>query len=473
MRCTDSGLSCTFLRGQRKSGPRSLRKPSLMRIWEAQMPDGLAIEEVNSLFADAGEPTTAPDQQRISHGLLRTVLLLYKERLYGIWPLLTAEDLIQRLEDETVSPELYSLATALCAATLSNLNQSVAHESLREPLTAESLVNESRRVRATFDYMESVTLNTILTSYFLHIFYGRQTSRSQTATFYIREAITFAHLFGMHIEEMYAHHSVKDQQVMRKLYYLLFMTERYLCIQNGLPTVLESITLPTIEHEDSPEVVAGFLNLVTLFSTPGSDFFGKWTSHSANVSMSSEQLLLIQHALQRPPEITRVSNEIQRVDVVVSQHWIRSLAWKMSILLGYVMPNGRREMNPAYPSEIAQDALRGVSQFSTEAFEVHGPGMEVKLHEIASVLADSILCLPEEHSRLLVSPRDTLKALTGLIFSIHVSNPDLRNALLRKLDTTLGSSSIPAAIDLVDQFGHQATENDEEASSIFALATVL
>ena len=165
--------------------------------------------------------------------------------------------------------------------------------------------------------MESITLNTTLTSYFLHIFYGRQPSRTQTAIFYIREAITFAQLFGMHIEDTYSRYHTKDQQVMRKLYFLLFMTERYLCINDGLPTVLESISLPIAEDEEIPDAVSGFLSLVTLFSTPGTDFFSKWTPHSSNVSINKERLLLIQYALQRPLENPKFSNDIQEVDIVV------------------------------------------------------------------------------------------------------------------------------------------------------------
>lgn len=418
----------------------------------------LLDEEATHSNMDLQQPDL--DSQRIPLPVICTVLLLYREKLYGIWPLLNAENLIRKLEGDRSDPKIYALATALCGATLSNLNQNIMHESIPMPLTATEFIEDSRRVRSTFDYMEPVTLDTILTSYFLHIFYGRQPSRTQMATFYIREAITFTHLFGMHVEETYSQHSVKDQQVMRKLYFLLFMTERYLCIQQGLPTVLQSIPLPETEDEDFPGVVTGFLNLVTLFSTPGSDFFGKWTSHGSNVSISREQLLLIQHALQRRLEISNYYNDIQMVDIVVSQHWMRSLAWKLSILLGYIMPNGKREMNVVYPSNIVQDTLSGISRFPRDAFEVHGPGMEVKLYEIATALADSILCKPEDQSCLLVGRKDTLKSLAGLLSSLNVMNPDLRHTLSQKIEVILESSSIPSALEMTEESNYLTFEDD-------------
>ena len=238
------------------------------------------------------------------------------------------------------------------------------------------------------------------------------------------------------------------------------MTERYLCIQQGLPIVLESIPLPDTDDEENPDAVTGFLNLVTLFSTPGRDFFGRWTSQGSNVTMSRDQLLLIQHALQRPLENPSYINDIQMVDIVVSQHWIRSLAWKLSVISGYVMPNGKREMNVEYPLEIAQHALRGVSQFSPAAFEVHGPGMEVKMYEIATALADSILCKPEEQSCLLVGRKDTLKSLTNFMSSLQVMNPGLRDVLAQKVEVILDSSSIPKSLELIEEDSPSSFEED-------------
>jgi hypothetical protein len=393
-----------------------------------------------------------PALQQIPLVILSIALRMYKENLYGIWPLLNVEHLIRQLSNEPSNPEIYALATSLSGATLSNLDQVILHESLLEPVSAEAFIKESRRARATFDYMEPVTLNTTLTSYFLHIFYGRQPLHKQTAVFYIREAITFAQLCGMHIEETYSQFNIKDQQVMRKLYFLLFMTERYLCIQDGLPTVLESISLPITENEEAPEVVSGFLNLVTLFSTPGTGFFNKWTSRSQNVSIDRERLVLIQHALQRRLEISKDSNDIQNVDIIVSQHWIRSLAWKLSIQLGYVNLNSRKEMNITYPLEIAQDTLGAVSSFSPRSFEVHGPGMEVKMYEIISALADSILCKPEEEqSSLLFGPREMLRSLAGIMYSLNIKSPDLRNKLSGKLEAIFGEIQIPPSLSLIDE----------------------
>jgi hypothetical protein len=117
--------------------------------------------------------------------------------------------------------------------------------------------------------------------------------------------------------------------------------------------------------------------------------------------------------------------------------------------------------------EIAQDALGGLSKFSPEAFEVHGPGMEVKIYEIANVLADSILCKPEEQSSLLVGPRETLQCLAGILFSFQVNNPDLRSKLSSKLDVILGRSMVPRGIDAAGKVNEFECDENGFSPSLF------
>jgi hypothetical protein len=400
-------------------------------------------------------PVLQLPKRRISLAAIQVVLEMYRDKLYGIWPMLSAESILHTLKSNPDDVQTYTLSMALSAATLSHLDQSVSpHDSPSEPLTANSFAQEARRVRGTFDYMEPVTIETVLTSYFLHTFYGKQPSRSQTAAFYIREAISLTQLFGMHREETYTRYSSDDQKVMRKLYFLIFMTERYLCIQDGLPTVLEPIMLPTVDGESSPDIISGFLNLVTFFNTPGTEFFSKWSSPACHASsVSSRQLLLLQRELQLPTDIPVETTDVQKLDIFATRHWIRSLAWKLSVQAGYIAPGARKEMNVSYPHQIALDALSEVGHIQPYAFEVHGPGMDVKMTEVATALADSILCLPEAEgdlgrSSFVIRPRDTLKTLCDLIYSTKSFLPELRESLYQKLEIALGYSKMCPSIDI-------------------------
>lgn len=156
--------SGTYLRHRRKSGPRSLRQSSMQKIWKEQMSAVEQLQQPNDLArrSPLASPPAPPSTRRISLTVLRIVLALYKEKLYGIWPMLSGEELLQQLQNDPRDVETYALTTALCGATLSHLNQTVTHDSLPEPMTALSFAQEARRVRTTFDYMEPVSLNTVL-----------------------------------------------------------------------------------------------------------------------------------------------------------------------------------------------------------------------------------------------------------------------------------------------------------------------
>ncbi len=140
---------------------------------------------------------------------------------------------------------------------------------------------------------------------------------------------------------------------------------------------------------------------------------------------------------------------------MVSQHWIRSLAWKLSILLGYVAPGTASSgaMSVAYPVEIAADTLRGIQMFPMQAFEVHGPGMEVKMCEIATVLADSIICSPSEDALAIkyskgAGAKAVLKCLADRIFRTQTMNPGLRDALAAKLEVALKCTDIAPGLSI-------------------------
>lgn len=490
-RCINNKLSCTYLRQRQKSGPRRLRQSS-KKIWDAQMSSAYISErsgvETHESQRDgfAADMLQSPPTRRIALSSVDAVFEIFRDNLYGIWPLLDTEDLLQQLIMDTSDVQTYTLSTALCAATLSHLDRTISQEQLQPAilLTADIFAQEAQRVRYTYDYMEPVTLATALTSYFLHIFYGKQLSRTQTAAFYIREAISFAQLLGMHTEEIYSRYSINDQRIMRKLYFLLFMTERYLCIQYGLPTILESsIALPTAETENvtldasqeplaasqSPissssrtpddSVINGFLNLVNLFTCPGNDFFNKWTTRQSQAAVSSKQLLLLQRDLQSlPSEMPPEANNIQQVDIYATRHWIRALAWKLSVQSGFVASNGvngRKEMSMLYPHQIAVDMLLEAGHIHPTVFEVHGPGMEVKMTEIASALADSIECQQvqgeSQSLSFVIRPRDTLRSICDLIFSTKVMLPHLRESLRQRFQNIFGYGKLYTTVEDIDR----------------------
>lgn len=89
------------------------------------------------------------------------------------------------------------------------------------------VLEETIRVRKGFDYMDSPSLNTLCTSYFLFgCYYGLDLHHK--AWFHLREATTLMHMMDMDKERTYQDQYDKvESSRRRRLYWLLFITERY------------------------------------------------------------------------------------------------------------------------------------------------------------------------------------------------------------------------------------------------------
>lgn len=147
--------------------------------------------------------------------------------MYPVWPIVNVERLVSILQHdtETADPEIYALATAVVAATVAQLR--LGQGSLSDDsMTADTFAAECLRVRGTCQYKSKVNLNNVRTSFFLHVYYENQQSGGSESLLYLREAISLAQMMNLHRESSYANLSLEEQQIRRRVLWLLFVTER-------------------------------------------------------------------------------------------------------------------------------------------------------------------------------------------------------------------------------------------------------
>jgi len=142
----------------------------------------------------------------------------------------------QRAQEAVVnmdrSIEAYCMIVSLCAYVMIQANMKIQPNLLERHEVAHMsnvqfghiLLEESIRVRRGYDYRESPTPYTVLTSYLYSCCYFGL-AKENTAWTYLREATTQSQLLGMHDEETYKHDPL-DTSRKRVLYWLLFMAER-------------------------------------------------------------------------------------------------------------------------------------------------------------------------------------------------------------------------------------------------------
>lgn len=151
-------------------------------------------------------------------------------------PILRRDQVQQLIGEMSNSMEAYCLIASLCAfmliqpgiATSVGLVMDEPVESITNPRMGGALVEEAVRVRKGFEYIENPTVDSVLTSFFLFgCCFGL--SRHNTAWHHLREATSQVYSLGMQNEESYQYGMPLEISRKRRLFWLLFVSERQVC----------------------------------------------------------------------------------------------------------------------------------------------------------------------------------------------------------------------------------------------------
>ena len=154
--------------------------------------------------------------------------------LYPSQPILHRQRIRDTITGMEHSVEAYCMIVALCAYVMIQSNMSVPPNVVLHGETHQVsnislgvvLLEESVRMRRAHKYIENPSLLTVTTSFF---FFGSYfcLDRDNSAWFYLREATTYAQLLEMHDEETYKIGDSIDCSRRRRLYWVLFVAERF------------------------------------------------------------------------------------------------------------------------------------------------------------------------------------------------------------------------------------------------------
>jgi hypothetical protein len=179
---------------------------------------------------------------RLPRSVFLTYVELFLDRLYPVFPVLDYHAILAALqqnplvEPRPMLPSMYCFLSALSAAVIVQLNVAgplpgfdsqaeLGPEMMPVPYSADFFASESLRARRECDFIEDTDEYTILASFFLFAYYGNL-ERSRSAWYYLREAIGFALSLGLGEPETYLGLDIETQQRRRRLFWLLFVTER-------------------------------------------------------------------------------------------------------------------------------------------------------------------------------------------------------------------------------------------------------
>lgn len=236
--CSSAGLTCTYNAVPQKKGPKGSRAKVISELRETQKQHQMANVGRQGFGLDAAQyhAAFARTPNLLSMELITSCVDYFFANLYPTQPIIHRQKVGETIGQMENNVEAYCLVTSLCAYMLIQPNM-VAPGSIPSSPESEAppqstlplgitLLHETLRVRKGHDYIESPTVWSVITSFFLFGSYFCL-DKHNTAWFHLREATTTAHIIGMHEEDTYKHFDAIESSRRRRLYWLLFVTERY------------------------------------------------------------------------------------------------------------------------------------------------------------------------------------------------------------------------------------------------------
>lgn len=385
----------------------------------------------------------------LSMELITTCVEYYFTNLYPTQPILHRQKLGEIISLMEVDLEAYCLIVSLCAYMLIQPNIQTGEvlspgaytckERQPQPalLLGPTLLQEAIRVRKAVNYQETPTILSIITSFFLfgsHFCLDKQ----NTAWFHLREATTLTHILRLQDEEHYRTPDIIENTRRRRLYWLLFITERAYALQQRRPLTLHAtIAMPTMEEDPSETVeLSGFIHLVNLFRPFDDTFVGLW--NKSRQGATPDFFLQLQKQLSDALPTYLQSVESQAVDLRCSQQWLRTMVWQLSISHGFLSSTAAENaMSFQFPIEVSRDLVSAAGGFSQHSMEVHGIGLIEKLFDVACTLTDVISCVPYEEQAMGYGPRHYLQQIITLISNLRGGQQRYMPLLMSKINETM------------------------------------
>jgi hypothetical protein len=140
----------------------------------------------------------AVETTALSARTLAWIIDEYHNQSFNVWPVIKSDVLLDQL-NSPFDANTYSLAAALCAATMAQLNLpagSEGQEKASPAMDSSYLAKECIRIREQYGYRENLDVRSALTSFFLHVYHAKINKRN-SAMMFIQEAISCAKLLEL------------------------------------------------------------------------------------------------------------------------------------------------------------------------------------------------------------------------------------------------------------------------------------
>jgi hypothetical protein len=473
--CAAAQLSCTYNAIPQKKGPKGSRAKVISELRETQRQTSLSAKvqgRNGGVVSSQSYPGLAPSEDLLSPGMVKACLEFFFTNMYPTMPILHRPRLEQQAMYMDQSLDTYCLLSSLCAFTLLQPGMVLPIGPGSDPygpesmlgtniVTGTTLMDETIRVRRGYDYLESPSLNSLCTSYFLFGSYYALDLHDK-AWFHLREATTLAHMIGMNKEETYLSYDNIEASRRRRLYWLLFVTERAYALQRQRPLTLQAtINAPSAGDDPSDPLALAhslnsFLHLVSVFRPFDDTFTALWTKARNETAPTYLAALQKQFDDVLPVYVNVADSSLN--DLQLNQQWLKTQTWHLSMATSHA-----NDPSLQLPVDVQNDLLAMASHFSSESMGLLGFRLIEKLFELSCSLSEFLYLQPASRDPFAVGPREHLRQLLNLLTVLRNRDYRFLPLLLTKVHDVLPRLANPmlqdvpenaANIDIFDGFGN-------------------
>jgi len=157
---------------------------------------------------------------------------------------------------------------------------------------------------------------------------------------------------------------------------LLIACRTYALHKHRPITLYPTIHPPSLDEVPSDRPIAVGLELmINMFKIIDDTYINLW-NRVHNTHASAAWITQIQTQLSEAVPAYFECTEVQEVQIRITQQWLRSQTWQLSVCQGLVSSvSNDIPLTFKYPIEIARDLLTISHQFSQQAMEMHGVGL--------------------------------------------------------------------------------------------------
>jgi hypothetical protein len=234
--CSSAQLSCTYNAIPQKKGPKGSRAKVISELRETQRQTSLSAKvqnRINGIACPQNNSSLSPTPGLVTAEMAKECVNFFFDHMYAQLPILDRHQVEQQIIYMEQNTDSYCLLTSLCAFIMLQPGMSMP---TGDPfnldmlpganiVSSQLLLEECLRVRKGYEYLDSISLNTLATSFFIFGCYHGQ-EMVDKAWYHLREATTMINMIGMDKEEFYHSLDASDATRRRRLYWLIFSIER-------------------------------------------------------------------------------------------------------------------------------------------------------------------------------------------------------------------------------------------------------